>query len=259
MRRIASAIAALAFASAAPAAETVDVALVLAADVSMSMSEDEIAIERAGYAAALTHETVLRAIAGGRHGRIALTFFEWAGGETQRVIVPWTIIDGPDSAARAAERIRNAPAERARRTSISGAIDFGLDLFAEAAILADRRVIDVSGDGPNNQGGPVTAARDRAIADGVIINGLPLMTRGGFSSPFDIAGLDAYYRDCVIGGPGAFVFPVNDWAGFPEAVRRKLVLEIAADEGLIVPAAVREKSDCLIGEKIWENRGIDWR
>ena len=242
-------------------AEPVDVELILAVDVSLSMSPEELAIQRDGYAAALTHEQVIRAIEGGVHGRIALSYVEWAGDSVQHVIVPWTIIANQDDARRVAESLTIAPSHSARRTSISGMLDFAADLFAESAHSGMRRVVDVSGDGPNNQGAPVTEARDALVGQGITINGLPLMTTGsGFSGRYDLADLDAYYRDCVIGGPGAFMVPVNDWSHFPEAVRRKLVLELAGGtrDGRKLPvvrAAVEAGgADCMIGEKMWLNR-----
>lgn len=245
-------------------AEPVDVQLVLAVDVSLSMSPDELEIQRRGYAAALIHDSVLEAIAGGAHGRIAVTYVEWAGVSMQRVVVPWTAISGRSDAESVVEKLSAGPPNSARRTSISAALEFGGDLFAESG-FEGKRVIDVSGDGPNNQGAPVTLVRDRLVRQGITINGLPLMTRGGFSSVFDVADLDRYYGDCVIGGPGAFMIPVNDWTQFPEAVRRKLVLELAggaspsgafavAGDPPVVLAAAEPAADCLLGEKVWRDR-----
>lgn len=233
--------------------------LVLAVDVSLSMSPAELAIQREGYAAALKDPQVLRAIAGGYHGRIAISYFEWAGTGTHHVVVPWTVIATPEDAAAVADRLTASVPNSARRTSISAALEFAGDLFAESGFAGVKRVVDVSGDGPNNQGALVTEARDRLVAQGVTINGLPLMTTGGFLSPFDVKELDRYYTECVIGGPGAFVVPVNEWAQFPEAVRRKLVLELAQTELPVVLAqASGEGADCTIGERIWRNRGWQW-
>ena len=254
---------------AARAAETVDIALVLAVDVSLSMSPAELEIQRHGYAAALTDDQVLDAIASGMHGKVAITYFEWAGVRTQRVIVPWAVIASREDAERVASQLTAAPSASARRTSISGAIDFSLDLFAESDFRGFKRVIDISGDGPNNQGPPVDGSRDRAIANGIIINGLPLMTNGGFASAYDVADLDDYYTNCVIGGPGAFMIPVNSWDQFPEAVRRKLVLELA-DASLVQRASAdvsrppvmyaqsKPAYDCLVGEKMWRDRSWMW-
>src|SRR5690606_9339023 len=141
-------------------AEPVDVELILAVDVSLSMSAEELAIQRDGYAAALTHEDVVRAIESGVHGRIAIAYVEWAGDDVQHVVVPWPIVAGAADAARVAASLSVAPPNRARRTSISGMLDFAADLFAESGHRGMRRVVDVSGDGPNNQGTAVTLARD---------------------------------------------------------------------------------------------------
>lgn len=247
----------------AAAAEPVDVELVLAVDVSLSMSPAELAIQRDGYAAALTDRRVLDAIADGLHGRIAVTYFEWAGDTMQHVVVPWTVIASREDAERVARQLSALPPNSARRTSISGALEFGVDLFAESQFRGSKRVIDISGDGPNNQGAPVDITRDAVVAKGIVINGLPLMTSGGYSSVYDVAELDRYYADCVIGGPGSFAIPVNDWSQFPEAIRRKLVLELAGAQqghgtearGLpVVLAQARGTYDCLIGEKMWRNR-----
>lgn len=246
-------------------AETVDVELILAVDVSLSMSPGELAIQRDGYAAALRHEQVIRAIREGVHGKIALTYVEWAGVTVQQVVVPWTIISNAEEAYAFAEKLTLHPPQSARRTSISGALYFAADLFAESSYRGLKRVVDVSGDGPNNQGGLVVQARDALVEQGITINGLPLMTDGGFTSVYDVAELDAYYRDCVIGGPGAFLIPVNDWSQFPEAVRRKLVLELAGGPGPgevlggVVPASAAPGSyDCEIGEKMWRDRSWMW-
>ena len=259
----------LASASEVTAAEPVDIELVLAVDVSLSMSPDELEIQRRGYAAALTHERVLQAIAEGAHGRIAVTYFEWAGTTSHHVIVPWTIIASQNDAERVAAQLSAQPPNSARRTSISSALEFGADLFAESQFRGAKRVIDVSGDGPNNQGPPVDFTRNTVVAQGITINGLPLMTNGGLSSAYDVEDLDRYYTDCVIGGPGAFMVPVNDWSQFPEAIRRKLVLELAgpssparaAEEAInppIVKAQAQPTYDCLIGEKLWQDRSWMW-
>lgn len=251
------------------AADPVDVELVLAVDVSLSMSPTELNIQRDGYAAALTHERVLQAIAGGAHGRIAVTYFEWAGTTSHHIIVPWTIIATRADAERVAEKLSAQPANSARRTSIASALGFGADLFAESPFRGMKRVIDISGDGPNNQGEPVEIARDAVVGQGITINGLPLMTSGGLSSVYDVANLDQYYADCVIGGPGAFMIPVNDWSQFPEAIRRKLVLELAgplsparlaeeAGDRPVVKAQATQGTDCFIGEKMWRDRSWMW-
>jgi hypothetical protein len=244
-------------ARAAPAdSKAVDVQLVLAVDVSLSMSPDELEIQRRGYAIAMADQQVIDAIANGVYGRIAVTYVEWAGDKTQRVIVPWTYIASRTDAEAFAARLTDEVPRSARRTSISGGLSFSADLIAESGIKAMKRVIDVSGDGPNNEGAPVKEVRDRIVAQGVVINGLPLMTNGGLTTAFDVPDLDRYYKNCVIGGPGAFMFPVTSWDQFPEAVRRKLVLELAAmpERITVVKVAVEPDYDCMIGEKIWNNR-----
>lgn len=245
---------------AARAEEPVDIELVLAVDVSLSMSPSELEIQRRGYAAALTDPQVLEAIASGMHGRIALTYFEWAGTSSHHIVVPWTVVATPGDAAAIAEKLTAAVPNSARRTSISAALEFGGDLFAESGFRGTKRVIDISGDGPNNQGAPVESARDALVAQGITINGLPLMTSSGMRTPYDAADLDKYYSDCVIGGPGAFMVPVNDWSQFPEAIRRKLVLELAGGpETLpIIKVRAEPRSDCLVGEKVWRNRYWQW-
>ena len=251
------------------AAEPVDVELVLAVDVSLSMSPDELEIQRKGYAAALTHERVLQAIAEGAYGKIAVTYFEWAGSTSHHIIVPWTVIASREDAERVAARLSAQPPNSARRTSVSAALEFGADLFAESEYRGAKRVIDISGDGPNNQGAPVDTTRDVVVGQGITINGLPLMTNGGLASAYDVGDLDRYYTDCVIGGPGAFMIPVNDWSQFPEAIRRKLVLELAddnsraraAEEAANLPVVLAQGVpgyDCLIGEKLWRDRGWMW-
>ena len=216
----------LGLAPASAAAEPVDIELVLAVDVSLSMSPEELEIQRHGYAAALTHDLVLQAIADGAYGKIAVTYVEWAGTTWQRVIVPWTAIANRADAERVVEQLNAHPPDSARRTSISGALEFGSDLFAESSFQGVKRVIDISGDGPNNQGAPVNLVRDQVVGQGIIINGLPLMTRGGFTGAYDVNDLDRYYSDCVIGGRGPIMIPVNDWTQFPEAHPRKLGLEL---------------------------------
>jgi len=213
-------------------------------------------IQRRGYATAMADQSVIDAIIDGAYGRIAVTYVEWAGKDTQRVIVPWTFIANRADAEAFAGKLTEEIPHSARRTSISGGLAFSADLIAESGIQAMKRVIDVSGDGPNNEGSPVESTRDRIVAQGVVINGLPLMTNSGFVSTFDVPDLDVYYRNCVIGGPGAFMFPVTGWEQFPEAVRRKLVMELAtvSMHFPVVKAAADPDYDCMIGEKIWNNR-----
>ncbi len=249
--------------------EVVDVELVLAVDVSLSMSFDELEIQRHGYAAALENDRVIQAILDGVHGKIAVTYVEWAGNATQRVVVPWTRIASSDEARAFASRLTAIPPSRARRTSISGALRFSATLFDDNGYRGLKRVIDVSGDGPNNQGPPVHLTRDDVVAKGITVNGLPLMTNDGLTTAFDVEDLDIYYSACVIGGQGAFMVPVNEWSHFPDAVRRKLVLELAGPIPAPAPeaqerrpvhlaAAHVEGYDCLIGERMWRNRSLLW-
>jgi hypothetical protein len=255
----------LAFAAVPAQAETeVDVELVLAVDVSRSMSPAELEIQRRGYAEALTSDEVLSAIADGFTGRIALTYMEWAGSGSTRVVIDWTAVGTREEAQAVATALLAHTPYGLRRTSISGALTEAAGLFADNGFTSFRQVIDVSGDGPNNHGAPVTPARDAVLAQGIVINGLPLMTRDAYGGMWHLDDLDVYYAECVIGGPGAFVIPVRDWSEFPAAVRRKLVLEIAGaapTEPRLIPAQATAPYDCLIGERIWQrNRGQwDWQ
>ncbi|MEP4248602.1 DUF1194 domain-containing protein [Tateyamaria sp.] len=232
----------------------VDVELFLAVDVSRSMQPFELEIQRRGYAAALVSDEVQTALSAGLLGRIAVTYVEWAGADSQRVVVPWTILDGPEAGARIATSITAHVQDALRRTSITGVLDYAAQSIEINAFNGLRRVIDVSGDGPNNMGGPVTQARDRTLARGITINGLPLMTQDdSFTARYNIDDLDAYYTACVIGGTGAFVLPVTDWAEFEDAVRRKLVLEIAdRPQERIWRAQTSAPYNCNIGEEIWQ-------
>jgi hypothetical protein len=251
--------------SGAWADDKVDVALELGVDVSLSMSPDELEIQQHGYIAALTDDRVIKAIRDGVYGKIAVAYFEWAGWTSQRIVVPWTVIASREDAERVASQLSAHSPTNMRRTSIAGALDFGADLFAESGIRSVRRVIDISGDGSNNQGPPVETMRSQVVAQGITINGLPLMTNGGLAESWDVVDLDQYYANCVIGGAGAFMIPVNDWTQFPEAVRRKLVLDLAGPASLQWAAdeAARPRVytvqnaapyDCLIGEKLWRDR-----
>jgi hypothetical protein len=236
---------------------TVDVELVLAVDVSYSMDMEELAIQREGYAQAIVSKEFLSALKTGPVGKIAVTYFEWAASTDQKLIIPWRIIDGPESADAVAAEIMLTPIRRASRTSISGAIQFAMPLFENNAYVGLRRVIDISGDGPNNNGAPVTLARDEAIAKGIVINGLPIMAKELSYSTMDIEHLDLYYEDCVIGGPGSFVVAIKERERFKEAIRTKLVMEVAGrqPEPRVVPVAGREpRVNCMVGEKIWQDR-----
>ncbi len=238
-------------------AKRVDIELVLAVDVSYSMDMDELAVQREGYAEAITSKEFLTALKTGPTARVAVTYFEWAASTDQKIIMPWRIIDGPESAGAAAEEIHKAPLRRASRTSISGAINFAMPLFEASEYKGLRRVIDISGDGPNNNGESVTIARDAAVAKGITINGLPIMVKEVNPATMDIDNLDFYYEDCVIGGAGAFVVPIKNKEKFKEAIRTKLVLEVAnrVPEPRIVPAAAPEpRISCQIGERMWQER-----
>jgi hypothetical protein len=201
----------------------------------------------------MVHDAIRR----GMIGRIAVTYFEWAGAYDQKVVVPWSILDNPESILAFADKIASTPLRRAQRTSISGAIDFGVKLLDESGVEAARRVIDVSGDGPNNQGRLVMPARDEAVGKGITINGLPIMLRRpGY---LDINELDEYYRDCVIGGQGAFMVPVRERDQFPQAIKTKILLEIAERESERAPDLLRRiqdqpRSNCLVGETQWRDR-----
>lgn len=237
------------------AADTpVDLELVLAVDVSRSMDLDEQALQRNGYVAAFRHKDVIEAISSGPHGRIAVSYVEWAGPSYQQTLMPWTLIDGEAASHAFAERLAAAAISRERGTSIANSLLFVGPTFEGNGIAGSRRVIDVSGDGPNNMGVPVLTARDPLVAQGITINGLPIMIKraGGFAS---IENLDMYYEDCVIGGTGAFLVPVTDIRNLALAIRRKLVLEIAARPVLLrkaSEAAPEPRIDCMIGEKLRE-------
>jgi hypothetical protein len=243
----------------------VDVELVLAVDVSYSMDPDEQALQREGYAAALRSAEFLKALKALTHGRIAITYFDWAGFVDQKIIVPWRMIDGPEAADAVAAEIEQSPFRRASRTSISGALGFGARLFENNGYRGMRHVIDVSGDGANNQGMLVTTVRDEVIAKGIVINGLPIMLKRPYVGTMDIENLDVYYEDCVIGGPGAFVIPIKEREKFKEAIRTKLVMEIAEHTmppPVIPAAAAAPRISCTIGEQLWQQRwgnGIDFR
>src|SRR5213080_2219691 len=235
----------------------VDAELVLAVDVSYSMDMDELALQREGYAQAIVSKEFLQALKSGPNGKVMVTYFEWAASTDQKIIIPWRLIDGPETADAVANEILKTPIRRASRTSISGAINFAMPLFDENPHRGLRRVIDISGDGPNNNGSPVTLARDAAVEKGIVINGLPIMVKEPSYSTMDIDNLDLYYEDCVIGGPGAFVVSITDREKFKEAIRIKLVLEVAGrtPERRIVPVAEKEpRVSCTIGEKIWQDR-----
>src|SRR5258705_7049598 len=236
---------------------SVDIELVIAVDVSYSMDLDELAVQREGYAQAIVSKEFLQALKTGPNSKVALTYFEWSASSDQKIIIPWRVIDGPETADAIANEIMKTPVRRGTRTSISGAINFAMPLFEENPYRGLRRVIDISGDGPNNNGAPVTDVRAAALEKGITINGLPIMVKEPSYSTMDIDNLDLYYEDCVIGGPGSFVVAIKDRENFKEAIRTKLILEVAdrAPERRVVPVAEKEpRVPCLIGERIWQDR-----
>lgn len=242
----------------------VDLELVLAVDVSLSVDAGESELQRNGYSTAFRDPEVQRAIKSGILGRIAVTYVEWAGGHHTETIVPWTLVDGPAAANALAARLDKIPPTSDRWTSISSMIDHGATLFNGNGYEGTRRVLDISGDGPNNNGDLVPNARDRVVKQGIVINGLPILDEGrGMYSYFNIPNLDLYYRDCVIGGPGAFIEVAANFKDFAHAVRRKLILEIvgvppepaapgqqAAQLQLPLKYGPGESPPCDIGERL---------
>jgi Protein of unknown function (DUF1194) len=236
---ILSVAAALCLTTPSGAAERVDLELVLAADVSRSVNSDEYRLQRQGYAAALTDPRVLQAIQSGPYRSIALTYVEWSGADEQAVIADWTVLRDEASTNAVAAQILAAQRPFLGRTSISQAIDFAVTSFARSGVEAERRAIDVSGDGTNNAGRLVSTARDDAVAQGITINGLAIINE----HPENVyvlqhvqppEGLPEYYRQNVIGGPGSFLLVVEGFDTFAEAIVRKLITEIAARD----PAAI---------------------
>jgi hypothetical protein len=233
-RRLLAALLSLSLMLAAPlvrAAEPVDLLLVLAADVSRSVTEPKFKLQREGAAAAITHPDVVRAITSGPNGRIAICFVEWATAGQQNVVVDWTVIADGGSARSVGGKLVELPRSFSGSTSISNAIDFAVIQIERAPFKAERRVIDISGDGNNNSGRPVTAARDDALAKGITINGLVILTplsesfRPEHTHP--PGGLEKYFQDNVIGGFGAFTVVAESHESFGRALTKKLVAEIA--------------------------------
>ncbi|MCS6876967.1 MAG: DUF1194 domain-containing protein [Geminicoccaceae bacterium] len=233
--RLISALILLCTSASAPAAEVpVDLELVLAVDVSGSVDDVEAHQQRQGYIDALRDPLVHRAIAQGAHRRIAVTYIEWAGAGWQQTVIPWTLLDGPEACERFAAQLAETPIGRGRWTSISGAIDYAVRLFDGNGFDGERKVIDISGDGTNNNGRPVEDARWDALEKGIVINGLPILNDRpqpfGMPTPRQLA-LDDYYERWVIGGPGSFIVVANDFDDFRRAVLAKLVREIAGTGG----------------------------
>ncbi len=252
----------------------VDLELLLAVDISQSMDYDEHTVQRQGYIDAFRHPDVINALMGGPEGRIAVMYMEWAGDFDPIPTIPWTIIDSEEAARAFADRLEKEPIYGEQRTSISGALMAARNYIQTNNIASHRQVIDVSGDGANNAGLKVEPVRDIVVKDGIVINGLPIM----LNKPkefYDIDHLDRYYKQCVIGGVGAFIAPVFDLRHLPATIRKKLVMEIASlevepdmapiqfadspdtpvpGEPALYRAQLRlptEKMDCTIGEQVW--------
>ncbi|RWD07635.1 MAG: DUF1194 domain-containing protein [Mesorhizobium sp.] len=225
----------------------VDLQLILAVDVSPSMSNVEQRVQRDGYVSAFRHADIATAIKSGERGRIAVLYLEWAGPHQQTVIMPWTIVEGREDALILADRLAALPLTEGRGTSISGALWAARDLFAKSGLRSPRRVVDVSGDGPNNAGAPLDPVRQVLLAEGVTINGLPIALprigwAGGFAI-YDRSYLQSYFERCVIGGPDAFAIGVTEATMFATAVRLKLVREISMNMGQVLHAAYTTRSD----------------
>ena len=227
-----------------PNAVPVDVELVIAVDVSNSMDPEEQELQRDGYVTALTSRQFLQALRSGALGKVAVSYFEWAGLFDQTILMPWRLIESSETADAVAREIARAPFRRAPRTSIYGALQFAKPLFDASGYRGHRQVIDVSGDGVNNMGPPVTQMRDDVLAAGITINGLPIMLRR--QSGYGMWGmayehLDIYYEDCVIGGPGSFVIAIKERDQFKEATRNKLIQEVAGrtPDARVVPAQAK--------------------
>ena len=236
---------------------SVDVELIIGVDVSYSMDIDELEVQREGYAQAIVSEEFLQALKTGPNKKLAVTYFDWSSLNDQKIVIPWRVIDGPETADAVAREIMKTPVRKGSNTSISGAISFAMPLFDENPYRGLRRVIDISGDGPNNIGAPVTGARDAALERGITINGLPIMVENSSNSIIKIDNLDLYYEDCVIGGPGSFVVSIKHRNEFKRAIRAKLILEVAGQttERRIVPIVQSDpRVPCLIGEKIWQQQ-----
>jgi hypothetical protein len=264
---------------AAAQSRAVDLELVLAVDISQSMSHEEHALQRDGYVEAFRHKDVVNAITSGPRGGIAVMYMEWAGDFEPVVLVPWTILSSEAEVKAFADRLEKEPIWGESRTSISRAILTAAEHIEANDIRSSRQVIDVSGDGANNAGVPVLEARKSVLDRGITINGLPIMLNKPMEF-YDIDHLDRYYKDCVIGGPAAFIVPVFDLRHFASTIRKKLVMEIAGVEVAPDVAAIqyadamepdplpgspyaqrvqlklpKEKTDCMIGEKVWGRGG----
>ncbi len=216
------------------AEEAVDVALVLAVDVSRSIDEDEARLQREGYRSAVADPVVVAAIRGGMVGSVAIAYVEWAGIEYQRTVIPWRRIASQADADAWAAELAGASRTSLSWTSISGAIRYSREVMAECPWEATRRVIDVSADGVNNSGPPADQQRDAAVAEGITINGLPIINDRPTFGRMPPVPLDDYFRENVIGGDGHFMIVAEDFESFGVAVKRKLIREIAALPGSLV-------------------------
>jgi hypothetical protein len=236
----------------------VDVELVLAVDVSTSMDTEEHRVQREGYLAALADPWFLRAVDAGSWARVAITYVEWAGPDQQTVVLPWTVLAGEADARVIAQRLRDVPPQaRSGGTSISGALAFAAGHFEASPYRGRRRVIDLSGDGFNNIGNPLPAVRDSLVTQGITINGLAILLGDAARPQARLPALDAYFEHCVIGGPGAFTIVVASLAEMAEAIRQKLILDVAGrparHDGRLVPISAETPIDCEVGEQ--QSRG----
>lgn len=239
----------------------VDLELIIAVDISGSVDDDEAYLQRQGYIKAFRDPKVIEAIQRGFHGAIAVTFFEWAGAHHQLTLVDWSYINSPQSANNFADALAFEPVMVNVWTSISGAISAGINSFDRSPFKGKRKVIDISGDGANNDGPPVVLARERAIKAGITINGLPIVNdKPSRYGRRQIPNLDYYYIDCVIGGPGAFIIVANGFEDYARAVRRKLILEIAGAVPArpkatgFIPVLSHDRPPCDVGENLRQ----DW-
>lgn len=238
LRWLLATLAALSFAACVPALaqsgkapttdRDIDLALALAIDVSGSVDLEEGRLQRDGYVKAFRDPAIRRAILGGYHGRIAVAYYEWSDAWRQNMVVDWTLLDSEQAIEAFTHKLETLPISRMMRTSITGAIRYSVPMFERLRWVPERKVLDISGDGSNNDGGMVSEARDDAIARGITINGLPIFNDRpnptGFPNDPD---LDRYYEGCVIGGPRSFLVVANDFQTFGEAIRKKLLQEIA--------------------------------
>ncbi|MEL6678635.1 MAG: DUF1194 domain-containing protein [Pseudomonadota bacterium] len=241
-------------------AEPVDVELVLAVDVSRSMDAEEQKVQRDGYVAAFRDPVVIREILSGLHGAIAVSYLEWGGPLETAVVVDWHRIGSEADAAAFAATLADRPITFGASTSISSALRLGREMIEGNRFHGVKRVIDISGDGPNNTGPRVDVTRDAVLRAGIEINGLPVMINEA-DGAFTLPELDGYYAECVIGGPGAFVMPVRAVEAFGATIRRKILLEVASDPpDLVAPELVHEVEarsprDCGVGEAMRR----DWK